>query len=293
MKKLYLICAVLFCTACAGMMEQADAPAPGVEILITEELPQQRWKQLNPFSAVSALYRGLFCRFHLLDSLSIQDKWTIIEAVYTITPPIEGPDTEKRLVEMRIPGFYESGEPLIVAAGWFTGGQERVEWISNCIHSPLVNGPLLGRGAFIGNQGELYNYDDALYIRGGRVVRAADLMLLENLDLSHAASAGIASVMLGQALLYGGSVPGEHPGTGEELSALAALWPGRRDNTVFAAVLVTAEWKMAAGSYGEAEELLEQLLRHLPAEEKARRKLVGNEKELLMLTRRFAEAGHR
>jgi hypothetical protein len=293
MKKFCIICTVLFCTACAGMRDQADAPAGRVEITITEEAPQQRWKSLNAFSAVSALYRGLFCRFHLVDSLSLQDKWKIIEAVYTVTPPIAGPEPEKRLVEMRITGFYESGDPLIVAAGWFTGGLERVEWISNCIHSPLVNGPLLGRGAFIGNQGELYNYDDALYIHGGRVVRAADLNLPEELDLSADASPGIAVVMMGQALLYGGRSPEEHRETEKELFALAGLWPKRRDDAVFAAVLVTAEWEMASGRYGEAEEVLERLLRYLSAGEEARRNLVGSEKEILALTRRLAEAGLR
>ncbi len=293
MKRFCIICAIILCTACAGMREQADAPAGRVEIIITEEDPQQRWKSLNAFSAVSALYRGFFCRFHLVDSLSLQDKWRIIEAVYTVTPPIAGSKPEKRLVEIRIGGFYESGEPLIVMAGWFTDGRERVEWISNCIHSPLVNGPLLGRGAFIGNQGELYNYDDALYIRGGRVVRAADLNLTEGLDLSSAASAGIASVIQGQAMLYGGEEPGWHRETAEELYTLAGLWPDRMDDTVFAAVLVTAEWEMASGRYGAAEELLERLLRHIPGGKEAKRNLVRNGKEILVLTRRFAEAGLR
>lgn len=172
-----LIVWVLLSTSCVSLSHDVDSPSGAEDLLSIEAgLKEDPGRSFHPYSAVSALYRGLFLRFGL-HHLSLDEKWRLIRTFYFYTPYAEEGSSFTRC---SIDGFYESGDELQLIASWFRE-PDRLEWISDCIHSPLLQGPLLGRGAFIECQGQLYNYDDNLIMKGRSPVRLADLRSIKAL----------------------------------------------------------------------------------------------------------------
>jgi hypothetical protein len=283
-----VLMALLFFNSCRTAPSEA-VPAEVVRLDPAGE-GQERWRGLNSYSAVSTVYRGLFSRFGLSEGLTTDEKWKVLEGIYFLNefiPREEEGIGALPLSSIHIDGFFQSGDPLMLVTVWIGGTGERIEWMSNCIHSPVAGGPLLGKGAFIGNQGDIYNYDDALYIKGGRVVRAADLDPALRVREQNPGNEEVAAVMIGQALLYGEAPVDQFQQISGHLKLIGNRWAATGEDLAFAALLVLAEWEMAMGNFLSAEAGLDRIAKERALEDDPRRLLIRRSREVLELSMRF------
>jgi hypothetical protein len=284
-----------FFSSCAGFSNGAAMDRPSQDRVTIVEAAEELTFPLESYFAVASIYRGLFEPLSLDIKLSLDEKWEILSALYFQSPLLDeiagGNLDEAPPGSLEISGFYETGDALKILFTRFPDPY-RLEWMSNCIYSPIVKGPLLGRGEFIGNRGQVYNYGDTILLARGRPLRFVEVedsrSYLDALVEKRSAEPG--------ALL-------DTVSDVERLNAILILLEGGRmedteiverylnslDQTI-PVRLIKAEWALAAGNNSEAIRFLDEVKELPPETTEDSRRIIENFRDRYLLQQRLDDA---
>ena len=129
-------------------------------------------EELNTYTAVYALYSGMFIGLNLVEELSIAEKARIIRSLY------REPDGSGVFARIRLRDYYERGD-LHIYPTFFKQPSRHIHWQSDAIYSPITKSPMRGEGKILEKDAPLGNVQDMIFLKDGFAVRIFDILSSE------------------------------------------------------------------------------------------------------------------